>query len=121
MGILQSFDKDNKVIDYYKLSKRDFDVMSKGLIEENDKEFLTHWSDMSLSIVDNDLWNSSPNLIDSLQLENIDVSSSELQSRKLNVLSPYRDLCTPLTCRRNSDCTQQDPRCVNCVDDMVIY
>ncbi|QSS61069.1 hypothetical protein I7I51_05877 [Histoplasma capsulatum] len=120
MGILQSFDKNNKVIDYYKLSKRDFKVMSKKFIGENDKDFLTHWSDIDSAIDDNDIWNSSPNLIDSLQSENIDVLP-KLQSRKLNILSSYdNDFCEGYGCRRNSDCRSQHPRCLNCIAAVLI-
>ncbi|EGC49799.1 conserved hypothetical protein [Histoplasma capsulatum var. duboisii H88] len=105
-GILRSFNRDNKVIDYQKLSKEDFNTLSKVYLNKEAKDSLKHWSESSSLIDDNEIWNPFHDRIPSFQLPELEANkeSMELQSRKLNILSPYRDLCTPLNCRWSTDC-----------------
>ncbi|KAG5297051.1 hypothetical protein I7I48_06052 [Histoplasma ohiense] len=117
-GILRSFNRDNKVIDYQKLSKEDFNTLSKVYLNKKAKDSLKHWSERSSLIDDSEIWNPFHDRIPSFQLPELEANkeSMGLQSRKLNILSPYRDLCTPLKCRWSSDCRRQEPKCRWCVE-----
>lgn len=116
-GILRSFNRHNEVIDYQKLSKEDFNTLSKIYLNKA-KDSFKHWSESSSLIDDSEIWNPFHDRIPSFQLSELEANreSMGLQSRKLNILSPYRDLCTPLMCLVNSDCPRQEPKCKWCIE-----
>ncbi|EGC45155.1 predicted protein [Histoplasma capsulatum var. duboisii H88] len=118
-GILRSFDKNNKVIDYKRLSKEDYTRISKWYLNKDELKLLSRTTNFDSLVDENEIWNPSQELISSSITSEESESSSDtmkLKSKNINILSRTpAPLCTMYYCRSNDECTHQDPRCEHCL------
>lgn len=118
-GILRSFDENNKVIDYKRLSKEDYIRLNKWYLNKDELKLLSGTINFDSLVDENEIWNPSQELISSsITLDESESSSDimKLKSKNINILSRTPALlCTTYYCRDNEECTNQDPKCKYCV------